>query len=375
RVEQAPEPALTRRLLSILAETFGQPLAALQVSLQEVKISRWEADELAQGSYSFLPLGATPADRQALAEPHGRRLLRGGALQQRVSLHGAWGVPVGAAGGTAGVAAPALESLGELGGQSGHLGRFCARAGSSGIEFRLAPLRGVRHRSWHGLRRGEVRLHDAEAGQWIARAAPLRARPRAQRVVQRRAPGHQPPEPAERGGPGGARRARGGAGRRGHGLRVALALSRAPPRGFAFAAPRLAAGVLGARGAAGGGVQSRLFGGFGGGVGGVDLRKGAVAAAGRGVGTGGERHAAQLPCVPAPAQGLVARGPLAEAAQSAGAAPGGVAQLGAGGAAQRRRPRAPRGAGRRGKGLAGGAAAGAAARPGGRPAAAGHEAG
>ena len=30
RVEQAPEPALTRRLLSILAETFGQPLAALQ---------------------------------------------------------------------------------------------------------------------------------------------------------------------------------------------------------------------------------------------------------------------------------------------------------------------------------------------------------
>ncbi|CAJ1454426.1 unnamed protein product [Effrenium voratum] len=72
RVEQAPEPALTRRLLSILAETFGQPLAALQVSLQEVKISRWEADELAQGSYSFLPLGATPADRQVLAEPHGR---------------------------------------------------------------------------------------------------------------------------------------------------------------------------------------------------------------------------------------------------------------------------------------------------------------
>ena len=45
-------------------------------------VTRWQTDSFAHGAYSFLPVGAAPADRAALAEPSGTM---GGADQVRNS--------------------------------------------------------------------------------------------------------------------------------------------------------------------------------------------------------------------------------------------------------------------------------------------------
>lgn len=62
------------RVQAILREAYGdgipQPTAVLT--------SSWSLDEFTRGAYSYLPLGATAADMDTLAEPHGARVLFAG---------------------------------------------------------------------------------------------------------------------------------------------------------------------------------------------------------------------------------------------------------------------------------------------------------
>src|SRR5688572_20933263 len=74
---------------------LGDPLATKQV-LPEPDgwlVTRWAADPFALGSYSFLPPGATPDDRKALAAPVGDRLFFAGeatSVEYPATVHGAY---------------------------------------------------------------------------------------------------------------------------------------------------------------------------------------------------------------------------------------------------------------------------------------------
>jgi len=57
------------------------------------EVARWGKDPYALGSYSYLPVGATDEDRQALAEPVGQRLRFAGEATHSMypsTVHGAW---------------------------------------------------------------------------------------------------------------------------------------------------------------------------------------------------------------------------------------------------------------------------------------------
>ncbi len=61
--------------------------------LLELRVSRWGADAWAQGSYSYLGLGATADDRVTLGEPVANTLFFAGEATHRddpASVHGAW---------------------------------------------------------------------------------------------------------------------------------------------------------------------------------------------------------------------------------------------------------------------------------------------
>jgi len=66
--------AMEKRLLAILGELFErsvpEPLG--------VMATRWRADPYTRGAYAYLPVGASPADFDALAEPFGGRVLFAG---------------------------------------------------------------------------------------------------------------------------------------------------------------------------------------------------------------------------------------------------------------------------------------------------------
>lgn len=62
------------RVMEILREVYGPAIP----EPTDIALSRWGADEFAMGSYSFLPVGATPADMDELAAPVGERLLFAG---------------------------------------------------------------------------------------------------------------------------------------------------------------------------------------------------------------------------------------------------------------------------------------------------------
>lgn len=78
--------AATDRLRALFGSTFPAPVAS--------KVSRWRADPLAGGSYSFLPTGSTPDDRRALggADWDGQLILAGEATSpdHAATAHGAW---------------------------------------------------------------------------------------------------------------------------------------------------------------------------------------------------------------------------------------------------------------------------------------------
>lgn len=63
------------RMLDVLRRVHGGPVP----SPTDVAITRWSRDRFSRGSYSYIPVGSSPADQAALAEPVGRILFAGEA--------------------------------------------------------------------------------------------------------------------------------------------------------------------------------------------------------------------------------------------------------------------------------------------------------
>lgn len=84
----ADDAAIVARSLGILERMFDRELPAPDAS----HVTRWTMDPLARGSYAFIPVGASRADMDALAEPVGSRLLFAGeatCFRYHQSAHGA----------------------------------------------------------------------------------------------------------------------------------------------------------------------------------------------------------------------------------------------------------------------------------------------
>jgi polyamine oxidase len=85
------EPEISARIVAILGEIFpGVPLADRTPT--QVAISDWTGDPFAGGSYSFIPVGASPSDMDDLAAPVGGRVLFAGEATQSdyyATVHGA----------------------------------------------------------------------------------------------------------------------------------------------------------------------------------------------------------------------------------------------------------------------------------------------
>jgi len=65
---------ITSHMLSVLRRVQGGPIPAPT----DVFITRWGHDPFTRGSYSYLKLGSTPGDQDALGAPVGGRLLFAG---------------------------------------------------------------------------------------------------------------------------------------------------------------------------------------------------------------------------------------------------------------------------------------------------------
>lgn len=65
---------VTSRVVAILREIHGGAVPDPELAMR----TRWLADPFARGSYSYIPVGATPDDMVALGEPAGPRLLFAG---------------------------------------------------------------------------------------------------------------------------------------------------------------------------------------------------------------------------------------------------------------------------------------------------------
>jgi len=77
--------------MSMVKAMFSEEALA-DVHLLEHKVSRWAADEFSLGSYSYLPTGATPQDRDELARHEGSIFFAGEATERRYpqTVHGAY---------------------------------------------------------------------------------------------------------------------------------------------------------------------------------------------------------------------------------------------------------------------------------------------
>jgi monoamine oxidase len=75
--------------MSVLREVFGEGIP----TPRSLRVTAWDSDPYARGSYSYLALGATPDDLLALSEPVGQRLLFAGEATVRAHwacLHSAY---------------------------------------------------------------------------------------------------------------------------------------------------------------------------------------------------------------------------------------------------------------------------------------------
>jgi polyamine oxidase len=89
RLEGLDDDAVVGEAMAAYRAALGgdvaDPVAAI--------VTRWGRDPFARGSYSYLALGATRDDRDALAAPIGRRLILAGEATSRrfpSTVHGAW---------------------------------------------------------------------------------------------------------------------------------------------------------------------------------------------------------------------------------------------------------------------------------------------
>lgn len=88
-LETFPDSEIVARAMRVLRTMFG---AAIPDPVAYT-LTRWASDPLAGGSYSYLPPGATTADREALAEPVGERLFFAGeaaSVYHPATVHGAF---------------------------------------------------------------------------------------------------------------------------------------------------------------------------------------------------------------------------------------------------------------------------------------------
>ena len=72
-LERLDDRSLVATVVDRLAAGFGPRIGKFDWSFA----TRWSADQWTRGSYSFLPPGASPADRELLGEPVGRIVLAG----------------------------------------------------------------------------------------------------------------------------------------------------------------------------------------------------------------------------------------------------------------------------------------------------------
>jgi monoamine oxidase len=79
-IERWPNEVVEKWAMRVLNELFGVEAARPQT----VKVTMWDSDPFSRGSYSYIALGATPDDIDALAEPVGERLLFGGEATTRM---------------------------------------------------------------------------------------------------------------------------------------------------------------------------------------------------------------------------------------------------------------------------------------------------
>ncbi len=87
RMAKLTETDAVDRIRAVLAKAVGKPVPAPL----EVQVTRWSQDPLAGGSYSFVPVGASHEDMEALAEPVGRLRFAGEATEDEyyATVHGA----------------------------------------------------------------------------------------------------------------------------------------------------------------------------------------------------------------------------------------------------------------------------------------------
>lgn len=88
-IERWPEAQVSAWARRVLREMFGPDAPAPR----RLQVTRWNSDPFARGAYTYVAVGATPADIEALAAPVGERLLFAGEATVRTHwacLHSAY---------------------------------------------------------------------------------------------------------------------------------------------------------------------------------------------------------------------------------------------------------------------------------------------
>ena len=89
RLDAMGDAEIGREGMAILRKLFGEKIP----EPAQVIASHWEQDSLSRGTYSFIPVGATPSDYDAMAEPVGGKLYFAGEATNRkdpATVHGAY---------------------------------------------------------------------------------------------------------------------------------------------------------------------------------------------------------------------------------------------------------------------------------------------
>ena len=87
-IERLSDRAAGNRARAVLKRIYGSRTG----KLIDAQASRWSRDPFAYGSYSFLPVGVSPKEHDALAEPVGRLFFAGEATNRKypATVHGAY---------------------------------------------------------------------------------------------------------------------------------------------------------------------------------------------------------------------------------------------------------------------------------------------
>ena len=87
-LESLPDTQIVAKAMQVLRTVYGNvPMP------QASRFTRWARDPFALGAYSFMAVGATPADREALAEPVGNTVFFAGeatSTEHPATVHGAY---------------------------------------------------------------------------------------------------------------------------------------------------------------------------------------------------------------------------------------------------------------------------------------------